>query len=190
MTTVLESVGAIPVGEVDLQGSAVAIPLRAKDGTVRAFTFVDRADYEWVSEHRWFLKRAAGDRIGYAARSVRIDGKQQTEFLHRRILGLERGDRREGDHRDRNSLNNQRSNLRVVTHAANGQNTSGRVGRTSKYRGVYLRKDKAPPKSWGAMSRANGRQVHLGFFETEQEAADVAARFREIHMPYSQEASK
>lgn len=95
--------------------------------------------------------------------------------MHRLILGLQLGDKRECDHRDGNGLNNQRSNLRVCTRAQN--NRSGRKlrGGTSKYKGVCWHRHR---HKWMSYIRLNGKQTFLGYFNLEADAArtyDVAA---------------
>lgn len=60
-------------------------------------------------------KNMAVSKNGYV--TIRHEG--QIEYLHRAIMGLTRGDRRQVDHVDRNKKNNQRSNLRIVTRTEN-----------------------------------------------------------------------
>lgn len=122
---------------------------------------------------------------GYAVRSTRVDGKQQIVWLHREILGLKRTDSREADHINRDRLDNRRANLRVATRFQNRQNLAS-MGGSSKHRGVSW--DKRSGK-WRAQAGLSGRKHFIGYFKTEQEAADAAARFREQNMPYSEEAS-
>ena len=73
----------------------------------------------------------------------------------------------EVDHIDRNPLNNHRINLRICTKAQNQQNCKGRGG-TSKYKGVCWEKRR---KKWRATIKNNGKQVHIGEFCDEKEAA-------------------
>ena len=100
--------------------------------------------------------------------------------MHRVILGLEYGDKREGDHKNHNGLDNQRSNLRISEGAQNKMNRSSVNGATSKYLGVCIYttngvyKNKLgivktyqyPPK-W----RAKAGNIFIGYFKTEEEAA-------------------
>jgi hypothetical protein len=134
---------------------------------------VDDADAEWLGRYRWSLT------AGYAA--TRIDGR--IEYMHRMILGLRPGEKDEGDHRNRDRLDNRRSNLRVVTAAENRQNTSGR-GDTP--RGVtHLRKTSG---RYMARVKVRGRELYLGCYSTVEEAAAVAADARREHLPFSVEA--
>jgi hypothetical protein len=146
------------------------------------FTFIDAADYEWASEHRWRL-----DRDGYVVRGRRVDGTYETIALARVILGLDRGDPREGDHVNRDKLDNRRVNLRIVTHAQNGQNRGGNGPTASRFRGVSWN---AKYGKWSVIVIVKGKRHFLGNFDDEQEAADVASAFRREHMPYSEDARK
>lgn len=80
-------------------------------------TFVDDTDFEEHGKLKWFAKNCRGGI--YAARTKRIDGHNVTIRLHREIMQCPTG--LEVDHLDGNSLNNQRSNLEIVTHWENMQ---------------------------------------------------------------------
>lgn len=162
----------------------VEVPLRARDGSVRAVALIDDEDAEWVLAHRWYLQD------GYARRNVWPDGKYGRCIavqLHRLLLGLEHGDPREGDHVNRDTLDNRRSNLRIATHAQNMQNVarSGNRGSSSRYRGVGWSK---PHRKWKAQAQIGGRKYYLGLFDEEDEAARAVAAFRAEHMPFTVEA--
>jgi hypothetical protein len=80
------------------------------------------------------------------------------------------------DHADRNSLNNQLSNLRLATRSQQGHNQRLRSTNTSGYRGVTW--DKQMGK-WQARIMVNGKRIHLGFYADPKEAAlayDAAAK--------------
>jgi len=133
---------------------------------------VDAADFEWLSAWRWRLTSR-----GYA---VRGEGRRNV-YLHRELLGLERGDGLEGDHRNGDPLDNRRENLRVVSHTGNQQNRHYGYG-SSTHRGVCWHKARS---KWEAHARLAGKRHYLGLFTDEQQAAAAAARFRAEHMPYS-----
>lgn len=148
------------------------LPLRDRHGSVRAHAVVDAEDVEWLSRWRWGLHVR-----GYVVRPL----GRQSVLMHRELLGLEHGDGLEGDHRNGDRLDNRRENLRVASHAENGQNIR-RAPRSSSHRGVCW--DKALDY-WRAYAQLNGKQHHLGLFASERDAADAARAFRAAHMPYS-----
>src|SRR5688572_14835471 len=96
---------------------------------------VDDADYRAVMvAGQW--RAVERGRVVYAATGR--DG----QYMHRFILGLAKGDRRQADHRDGNGLNNQRRNLRFATQREQGANQRRRLvhaghAPSSIYRGVY-----------------------------------------------------
>ena len=89
--------------------------------------FVDDKDYEWLNSFNWC---ATKDRSNYyAVRSTRISGKKRNQRMHKLIMGTTP----KGmmiDHKDGNSLNNQRNNLRFVT---NSQNQMNRTTKNSSF---------------------------------------------------------
>src|SRR5206468_3438806 len=83
--------------------ATVTLPLRRKDGTIRAYALIDAADAAFVTPWRWHL----GER--YVTRTAKINGRGHTIFLHRELLGLPRvSDGRQGDHINRDTLDNRR----------------------------------------------------------------------------------
>lgn len=106
--------------------------------------------------------------------------------MHRVIMGVLGIRGPEVDHQNHDGLDNQRSNLRVVTHAQNLQNKRGSRNSTSVYRGVYWRADK---QRWIAKARLNGRCHHIGAFRDEREAAQAVAEWRRQNMPFAVETA-
>lgn len=88
------------------------------------------------------------------------------------------------DHINKDKLDNRRSNLRICTQKQNGGNASKAKTRkfTSKYKGVYFDKER---NKWIAKIKRNHRNIWIGRFDTEKEAAkayNIQARiiFREF----------
>ena len=70
------------------------------------------------------------------------------------------------DHIDNNRLNNKVNNLRWATHQQNTMNKAKTTTKTtSKYKGVWKE------SKWRAGIKHNYKTIHLGYFETEEEAA-------------------
>lgn len=154
------------------------IEIYNKKGEVVAIALVDGSDFMWLSQWNWYLIG------GYAYRTE----QGYPRAMHRDILGLplkagpSRGDREEGDHMDGNSLNNQRMNLRVVTHAQNLQNKGISRGSSSRYRGVYW-EDKR--QKWRAEVKLNGQKHCLGAYDFESDAAQVVEEWREQNVLFA-----
>tara|TARA_R110002020_G_scaffold314903_1_gene530038 strand:+ start:326 stop:799 length:474 start_codon:yes stop_codon:yes gene_type:complete len=94
-------------------------------------------------------------------------GKGALISTHRMIYFLHHGDLPVSiNHIDGNTLNNSINNLRGVTHRQSMMNKKSWKNPSSKYLGV--RKFK---KKWAAQIRVLGKQIWLGLFTDEREAA-------------------
>lgn len=94
------------------------------------------------------------------------------KYLHRlimeRVLGRKLSRSEKVDHINGDGLDNRRSNLRVVTHAENLTNRSGWKKSSSKYKGVtWFKRD----SKWQAKICPKGKTIHLGYFDSEIDAA-------------------
>lgn len=145
-------------------------------------TAIDDEDEDWINHYTLYPVLTTRMTIPYVATTCSIYGG--AVGLHRLILGLKKGDGLLADHIDNNPLNNQRSNLRITTHAGNAQNVKMLKTNKSGYRNVcwYGRFNK-----WQVKTQLNGKAYSLGYFDTPEEANEVAIAWRKIHMPYSEE---
>lgn len=156
--------GARPPGgsPMTLKSYPCRIPLRARDGSTRAYAWLDGPDYEVHSQHRWCLNRG-----GYA---VRRKGKQVV-YLHREILGLEQGTSGHVDHINGDKLDNRRSNLRHDSVSRNQINRRQQSNNKSGHRGVYWSKDR---DLWVAQIKPKGQPTKfLGHFHELDKAVEA-----------------
>ncbi len=121
---------------------------------------VDASDYAWLSRHQWHLVSPRGR--CYAGRSRH--GKRIS--MHREIMKPPKG--YVVDHIDGDGLNNRRSNLRICTLCQNHQNQAKAPGCSSQYKGVHREKRSG---KYTAQIRPGHKQIHLGMFDDEIEAA-------------------
>ena len=154
---------------------------------------IDDEDFEKISMYPWHASKKPKDRTWYATAHVRM-GERPKAFIrmHRFILG-EYNPKVLIDHKDRNGLNNQKSNLRRATISQNRVNSGKQTRNKGKYKGVYPQGPK-----WRARLRAGGVDVYIGTFNSEDEAAraynkDVAVRYGEFavlnKVPYFRKAN-
>lgn len=123
---------------------------------------VDDDDYDRLSKYKWRLQK--NHNCKYA-----MSGKYpQTLYMHHLILCAVPG--KIIDHVDNNGLNNQKLNLRYCTHAQNMRNRSKYTISSSRYKGVSLVKS---THKWEASIRLDGKKLHLGQYESEEEASVV-----------------
>lgn len=134
---------------------------------------VDIGDMYKLASYNWYEKKERRRKTNYVI--AWFPKLQAKTLMHRFILDAKQGE--QVDHKDHDGLNNQRSNIRVCTHAENLRNQKKMRCKKaapfeSKYKGV----------SWhniGKKWRARLNNKHLGLFKLEIDAAkawDAAAK--------------
>ena len=135
-------------------------------------TIVDDADYEWLNQWSWVASYAPEMDTYYATRQEYLGNyTQRTIKMHREILGLKFGDKRQVDHIHHNTLDNRRSELRIVSNRENKSNLKRKDLCLSKFTGVTMIKERN--KRWRARIRIGKQSKHLGYFYTEEDASNA-----------------
>jgi hypothetical protein len=126
---------------------------------------VDDEDFEIVSQWHWSATKCC-DKV-YARRTQRYGNKKVQVYLHRYLMNIHLCDKTVFcDHKDRDTMNNQKSNLRVCTAAENQRNKTKKRNGMHKYMGVS-----ANHKRFSASLSLNGKRVYIGTYDTQEEAA-------------------
>lgn len=145
---------------------------------------VDDADFDWLSRYKWRVFWDQHTKSFYARSTCKETGR--TLRMHRMILGLAFGDKRHGEHGDKNTLNNQRSNLRIATVFQNNQNRGLMHSNTSGYKNVSW-----TPKTqtWMVQMMANGVRGFYGNFKNKEDAIRRADEVRrQLHGEFARAA--
>jgi hypothetical protein len=142
---------------------------------------IDISDVPLVFQWNWYAKednrRDGTFGCVYAQRNEYLGKrKQRTILMHRIISGAVYGE--EVDHRDRNGLNNVRSNLRVATKSTNQRNKFAPRRSASGHVGVVWNKSAS---KWQVSIGVDGARKYIGLFVNINDA--MAAR-RQAEVQY------
>lgn len=115
--------------------------------------FYDLEDAEKIEKFTWNARWDSESKTFYAESG-------SVGFMHRFIMGLKRGDKRQVDHINHNGLDNRKENLRVVTNKQNAQNRKDVKGYT--WHKAY--------ELYEAKIKVDGKTISLGSFKLESDA--------------------
>lgn len=166
----------------EIRGDVTAIFINYKGQQYEAI--IDTSDLAKVQSmpNTWFVNDN-----GYVRANFPATRKNKRSLrLHRLIMDAPKG--LDVDHINGNKLDNRKSNLRIVTRGQNNQNQNPIRNKTkSGIRGVaWFERD----SKWRAYVSYKGKQLHLGYFDSKEEAAKVASSARKKLMPYSNEVGR
>lgn len=141
----------------------MAIPL-----TQGLYALVDGNLFNWLNQWKWYAQKNYN--TFYAVRHIwnRNKHKQIRILMHREIM--KPPDNLQIDHRNGCGLDNRKQNMRIATYIQNQQNRKIQFGCSCKYKGVSWHKY---AKKWMASIRLNGKLLHIGYFNSEIEAAQA-----------------
>lgn len=124
------------------------------------WTIVNESDYLDLMQWSWYARKS---RKGYYV--ARFGGIRKIK-MHRQILGLEHGNPLQGEHKNMNTLDNRRDNLRRASDTQNKQNVPMKSNNTSGYKGVRHRYG----DTFSAEIKVDGKYVYLGIRNTAKAA--------------------
>jgi leucyl-tRNA synthetase len=136
---------------------------------------VDPADYKRLRRYEWISKK--GKNSFYSLRHAHSNNKKKETliYMHQEIIEVPHG--MVIDHINHDGMDNRKANLRAATYSQNLCHRKKRSGAMySKYKGVHWDKSR---RKWVARIGFEKREIHLGYFRSEIEAAkayDRAAR--------------
>ncbi len=134
-------------------------------GKYNFVAIVDDEDYERVSRHRWYARKNRN--YFYAITGTVINGERKNLYMHKLVMN-HTGDAEIVDHKNRNTLDNQKGNLRICDRSQNRVNSRKRTGTKSKFIGVTF---VARTGKWNARVSSHGKSTFLGYFDCEIDAA-------------------
>ena len=142
------------------------IPLTQKQHAV-----VDCEDFDRISAHKWYASWNPKTESFYAYRNLPLgNGKRTSQKMHRVVMGLESGGS-QIDHVNRDTLDNRKSNLCIVTNRQNGENR-----RDQSKHGVGVMKKGFRFQVHVAIS---GRRIYVGTYGSPAEARQARVDYLE-----------
>ena len=132
------------------------------------FALVDEENYELLNKYNWCANKHCN--TYYARKSPNEFSRAINDkkiMMHQIVLCVYDGTFI--DHINHDGLDNRKCNLRKCTHSENMANIKSIAESSSIYKGVcwYKKKEK-----WCGYIRVNKKLIHLGYFETQELAAE------------------
>jgi len=142
---------------------------------------VSPEDYPLVSRFKWYAMKTKGKFYAVRKSSMK-DGKRRQILMHRYLLGLHFGDKRQGDHADNTAtLDNRRSNIRIATCTQNSWNSAMKTYNNIGLKGVSIDKKASALHPYRARITVDRKQILIGYFaapELAHEAYIIEAKKR------------
>lgn len=121
---------------------------------------VDDEDYDFLNQWKWTYQS------GYACRNATNPDKTRKPIKMHRLL-MNPPDTMEVDHIDGNGINNQKSNLRICSHAENCKNQKVRYSTKTGFKGVDFH---TKSNKYRVRITRHYKVHHVGFFSDLQAA--------------------
>jgi hypothetical protein len=162
--------------EVSADGLTATIFLKRRSGEI-IHCRVDSADLPKLQGFNvtWHASWSKYTHSFYARCNDRANGKHMTIWIHRFLMDAPQG--LDVDHRNHDTLDNRRENLRVSTRSGNGMNRKGAASHSkTRQRGIchYPSRGK-----FILQLTINGKRRTVGYFATIDEAIAVRNQFQE-----------
>lgn len=170
----------------EINGDIAGILLRRMDGSFIK-TIIDASDLPRAMEFSgtWYAKFNNYTKTFYVWGNLGKGKERSTIHLHRWVMDCPR--ELEVDHRNHDTLNNTRVNLRNVTRLINRQNLRTRIDNSSGFRNVSWSKAN---NKWEVHMMVSGESIHIGLFKELNQAVEASLHARAKYMPGNTEKEK
>ncbi|SRR6266403_1282493 len=121
---------------------------------------VDAEDFDWLNRWNWAACWDSRNKSFYAYR--------KTKHIYMSRVVLKCRSNKEVDHKNHDTLDNRKENLRKCTHAKNCRNRKKHQNNTSGRKGVTWQKK---CEKWQARIGIDNRRIYLGVFKKLEDAA-------------------
>jgi hypothetical protein len=137
---------------------------------------VDDEDFNYLSGFKWAIHKSPSHPIGYA--QAQETGSRKHWYMHRMIMARHGFDiaGKLVDHRNLNTLNNQKHNLRIATHCESQYNKGMQRNNRSGYKGVSRHR-----KVWVVQMHKLGKPLPRYYFANIKDAAQASMLLRFLH---------
>lgn len=141
-----------------------------------SFSLVDDSIYKLYGKMKWWAKKGRNNSL-YAFNNI--------GYLHRIILNAKKG--QYVDHKNCNSLDNRKTNLRFCSIKENARNRGKQLNNKSGYKGVYLSmSERQKNPKWRSQIQFNKKLINIGCFNTREEAYKAyCLKAKELHGDFS-----
>ena len=141
---------------------------------------IDDEDYDKIKDSKWNLHKHKKDKSFYAVSGKYLGNYKSTTIrLHRLIMNCPKN--KQVDHINGNTLDNRKSNLRIVTAWQQKQNVFNRKSK-SGLRGIYRMKC-----GWKVRIAKGGKYIFDKTVYSKKEAVALATKMRKELLPFSNE---
>lgn len=146
-------------------------------------SLIDDEDFHQVNSLKWYVSITT-DGKPYARHDKHLGMNGEKEIrkrisLHRFLMGVE-DPKIFVDHKNGNTLDNRKENLRIASVKQNNQNRNKQTSHnTSGYRGVSYNKKAKKYEAYG--NDPTGKRIYLGLFSNPKEAAKAFDEFAKIN---------
>ena len=134
-------------------GEWTQIVLKNKEQEIVGYAIIDTEDVEKCQQYKWHMKKSRNTNYVTAT----IDSSTKI-FLHRLVLNYTGKD--DIDHKNRNGLDNRKSNLEIVTHSKN------LVNQRADRKGIKL----TPSGRYSVTITKDYQSIYIGTYDSYEEA--------------------
>lgn len=136
------------------------------------YALVDDEDYVWLNSFKWYYSQ------GYARKNQWLAIEKRYVVISMARLVNQTPPGYETDHKNLDTLDNRKDNLRTVTHQQNNFNKVFNKNNTTGHRGVHWDKR---TKRWYSRIMRDRKSIHLGYFGDISDAIRVRKQAEKIY---------